>query len=117
MRIKITNGRIIDPANNLDKKGDLFIENGKIISVKKKSPKFTPNKIIDAGGLIVCPGLVDLSAHLREPGQQQNASISSETSAAASGGITSICCPPDTQPVIRHDGYTIEIHRYEHHCQ
>jgi len=100
MRIKITNGRIIDPANKLDKKGDLFIENGKIHSVKKKSPKFTPDKIIDAGGLIVCPGLVDLSAHLREPGQQQNASISSETSAAASGGITSICCPPDTQPVI-----------------
>ena len=100
MRIKIANGRIIDPANKLDKKGDLFIENGKILSVNKKPPKFTPDKIIEADGLIVCPGLVDLSAHLREPGQQHNASIPTETSAAASGGITSLCCPPDTQPVI-----------------
>jgi dihydroorotase len=100
MRIKLANGRIIDPANKLDKKGDLFIENGKILSVNKKPSKFTPDKIIEANELIVCPGLVDLSAHLREPGQQHNASISSETTAASSGGITSICCPPDTQPVI-----------------
>ncbi|NIN34334.1 MAG: dihydroorotase, partial [Gammaproteobacteria bacterium] len=100
MRIKITKGRIIDPANNLDKKGDLYIEDGKILSVDKKQSKFTPDKTIEAEGLIVCPGLVDLSAHMREPGQEHVASITSETTAAASGGITSVCCPPDTQPVI-----------------
>lgn len=100
MRIKITNGRIIDPANNIDKKGDLLIENGNIFSVIKKVQKFKADKIIEAEGQIVCPGIVDLSAHLREPGQHHNANIASETSAAASGGVTSICCPPDTHPVI-----------------
>ncbi len=111
MRIKISNGRIIDPANKLDKRGDLFIENGKIISVGKKPAKFTPDRTIEADNKIVCPGLVDLSARLREPGHEYKATIASETTAAASAGVTSLCYPPDTQPVIDTSSVVELIHQ------
>jgi dihydroorotase len=100
MRILIKNGRIIDPANQLDKTGDICIADGRIVSVLKGGDDFTADEVIVADGKIVCPGLVDLSARLREPGQEFKATIASESMAAVSSGITSICCPPDTQPVI-----------------
>jgi dihydroorotase len=98
--IEIINGRLIDPANQIDKNSDLFIDDGKICAVGKAPKGFKPDTTIDAGNQVVCPGLVDLCAHLREPGEEHKATISSETAAAAKSGITTLCCPPDTDPVI-----------------
>lgn len=98
----ITGGRVIDPATALDAITDLHIENGKIVAIGKPPQGFiadTKNNI-DATGQVVCPGLVDLSVRLREPGAEHKGTIVSETRAAAGGGITSLCCPPDTKPVI-----------------
>ena len=100
MRLKIINGRIIDPVNNIDQTGNLLIEEGHIVGIDKAPKAFKAEQEIDASGQIVCPGLVDLCARLREPGQEYKATIASETAAAVASGITSICCPPDTIPVI-----------------
>lgn len=100
MRLKISNGRIIDPANNIDQTGSLFIDKGKILAIDRSPSGFKPQKEINARHKIVCPGLIDLCARLREPGEENKATIASETAAAAASGITSICCPPDTIPVI-----------------
>lgn len=100
MKIKISNGRIINPATSTDKCGDLYIADGKIVSLFTAPGDFTPEHEIDASSRIVCPGLIDLCARLREPGAEYKATIASETGAAVSGGVTSICCPPDTMPVI-----------------
>jgi dihydroorotase len=100
VRLRISNGRIIDPANNIDQTGSLFIDKGKIIAIGRSPTGFKPQKEINARNKIVCPGLVDLCARLREPGEENKATIASETAAAAASGITSICCPPDTIPVI-----------------
>lgn len=99
-RIEIINGRLIDPANNIDGQHNLYIENGKISAIGQAASGFTPDLSIDASGQVVCPGLVDLSARVREPGQEHKATIESETRAAAKSGITTICCPPDTNPII-----------------
>jgi len=100
MRILIRNGHIIDPANRVDGHGDVAIADGRIVAAGYTPPEFHADRTIDADGLIVCPGLIDLYAHLREPGQEHKATIASETRAAVRGGITTLCCPPDTQPVI-----------------
>ena len=100
MHILIHNGHVIDPANNIDSTQDIAIENGRIIAAGQIPDGFKAEHSIDASGLIVCPGLIDLRAHLREPGQEHKATIASESYAAARGGITTLCCPPDTQPVI-----------------
>jgi len=100
MKIEIKNGHIIDPANELDTTQDLFISDGKIIALGKAPAGFNADETIDAKDQIVCPGLVDLRAHLREPGEEHKGTIASETRAAARGGITTLCCPPDTHPII-----------------
>lgn len=100
MNIHIKNGRVIDPASQLDAQHDIFISNGKIVAISQQLESFTVDKTIDAKGLIVCPGLIDLCARLREPGQEHTATIESETLAAVAGGITSLSVPPDTDPVI-----------------
>jgi len=100
MKIRIKNGRVIDPASQLDARHDLFISNGKIVAIGEQPDDFNAEQTIDASGLIVSPGLVDLSVRLREPGQEHMATILSETSAAAAGGVTTLCVPPDTDPVI-----------------
>ncbi len=99
-RIEIKEGRVIDPVNNIDKIGALYISDGKIAAVFDKPQGFEADEIIDVKNAIVCPGFIDLSARLREPGQTQKATFRSETKAAASAGITSLCLPPDTAPVI-----------------
>ena len=99
MKIQITDGRILDPASRLDQIGSVCIEDGRIASIGQVPAGFKADLNIDARGKWVCPGLVDLSVRFGEPGQVQ-ASIASETTAAASAGITSLCCPPDTSPVI-----------------
>ena len=100
MKLKISNGRVIDPANHIDDHLDIYIDNGLIVAVGKTPEAFIPDRIIDASDQIVCPGLVDLSARLGEPSQQHASSIASETQAAIKGGITTLCTPPDTDPII-----------------
>ncbi len=100
MRIKISNGLVIDPANNLEAKHDLYISEGRIAAINKQPDGFTLDQTIDASGCHVIPGIVDLRARLREPGLENKATIASETRAAATAGITTLCMPPDTNPVI-----------------
>ena len=100
MRLHIANGRVIDPAHNIDARKDVYIANGNIIAVGTVPDGFIPDHEIDASNCIVCPGLVDLRAHFREPGQEHKATIASESRAAARAGITTVCCPPDTDPVV-----------------
>ena len=86
MRIRVSNGRIIDPGNNIDAVRDIFIEKGRITPRNDHNGPF--DRTIDASGLIVCPGLVDLQARLREPGQEHKATMRSELGAAVSAGVT-----------------------------
>lgn len=104
MNIHIKNGRLIDPAQGLDTQADLFIHAGKVASVATLPDGFVADRVIDASGQIVCPGLIDLSARLREPGLEYRATLESEMLAAAAGGITSLACPPDTDPVLDEPG-------------
>ena len=90
----------MDPANNIDEVTDVFIGQGIILAVGSPPSGFNADKVIDAKNKVVCPGLVDLRARLREPGQEHKGNIQTETSAAASGGITTLCNQPDTTPVI-----------------
>lgn len=99
-RIRISGGRLIDPANNIDKIQDVYVAAGKITALGQAPDGFNVDIEIDASEQIVCPGLIDLCARLREPGQEYKTTIASESLAAASGGITTLCCPPDTNPVI-----------------
>jgi dihydroorotase len=100
MKISILGGRLIDPANGVDQVIDLHIAAGRIIALGVAPNGFEAQHRIDASERIVCPGLIDLHARLREPGQENKATIASETRAAAHAGITTLICPPDTDPVI-----------------
>lgn len=104
MNIQIANGRVIDPANQIDALQDVFIIDGKIAALGAAPAGFSADRVIDAKGLIVAPGLVDLSARLREPGFEYRATLESEMQAAMAGGITSLACPPDTDPVLDEPG-------------
>lgn len=104
MKIQIKNGRVIDPKNNIDSKLDVYIAAGKIVAVGNSPEGFVANQIIDAENLTICPGLVDLSARLREPGDEYKARLVSELQAAVAGGVTSLACPPDTDPVLDEPG-------------
>lgn len=117
MRLKISNGRIIDPANNIDQTANLFIDKDHILAIGRSPKGFKPQKEIDASNQIVCPGLVDLCVRLREPGQEYKATIASETAAAAASGITSICCPPDTIPVIDTPAVVELIFQHSSNCK
>lgn len=99
-QLLIQQGRIIDPANNINRIGNVYIADGKIVSVTDEPAGFNPEQTINATDLVVCPGFIDLSTRLREPGQSRKASFKSETKAAASAGITTMCLQPDTNPVI-----------------
>jgi len=100
MRISILNGRVVDPSNGLDGVNDLHIADGRVHGLGAVANNFQAERIIDATGLVVCPGLVDLCARLREPGLEQKATIASESQAAAANGITTLCMPPDTMPIV-----------------
>lgn len=104
MKIHIKNGRVIDPKNNIDSQLDVFIAAGKIVALGKTPEGFVANQTIDASNQIVCPGLVDLSVRLREPGDEYKATLVSELQAAVAGGVTSLACPPDTDPVLDEPG-------------
>ncbi len=104
MKKHIKNGRLIDPKNGIDAIQDLYIGAGKIVGIGQAPDGFVANHTVDAAGMIVCPGLVDLSARLREPGFEHKATLESEMQAAVAGGITSLACPPDTDPVLDEPG-------------
>ena len=111
MKILIQNGRVMDPASGFDQKVDLAIAAGRIVAIGSAPADFTPNRVIDASGAIVAPGLVDLAARLREPGQEHAGMLESEMAAAVAGGVTSLVCPPDTDPVLDEPGL-VEMLRY-----
>ncbi len=98
--ISIENGRLIDPANGVDRTANLYVEDGFVVGIDKAPDGFKATSRIDASGMIVCPGLIDLRARLREPGQEHKATMASEIDAAVAGGITTLSVPPDTFPPI-----------------
>jgi dihydroorotase len=106
MRLHIRNARVIDPATGKDGSGDLFIADGKISSESGKA-----DRVIDAKGLVAAPGLIDLSARLREPGYEYKATLESEMDAAVAGGVTSLACPPDTDPPLDEPGLVDMLRR------
>ena len=111
MNIHIKNGRLIDPKNNIDAKQDLNIMDRRIASVGKPPAGFVAGQTIDASGLIVMPGLMDVAARLREPGYEYKATLESEMTAAVAGGVTSLACPPDTDPPLDEPGL-VEMLKY-----
>eukprot|EP01031_Cornospumella_fuschlensis_P046842 gene46842-57354_t len=94
----------MDPASKFDAVCDVAIAGGRIVSLQTPPDDFSPNKVIDASGCIVMPGLIDLSARLREPGYEHEGMLESELAAAVAGGVTSLVCPPDTDPVLDEPG-------------
>lgn len=104
MKILIKNGRVIDPATNRDEIGHVAIAAGRIVGIGAAPVDFTPNRVIDASGSVVGPGLVDLAARLREPGHEHEGMLESEMGAAVAGGVTSLVCLPDTDPVLDEPG-------------
>jgi len=104
MKIQIRNGRLIDPKRAIDAVQDLFVADGRIAGVGTAPGGFNADREIDASGLTVAPGLVDLSARLREPGLEYKATLDSELYAAVAGGVTSLACPPDTDPPLDEPG-------------
>src|SRR5262249_21012532 len=104
MKIEIANGRLIDPRNDFDRKATLFISGGKVAAIGSTPEGWRSERVLDAGGLIVCPGLIDVSARLREPGFEYKATLESEMHAAVAGGVTSLACPPDTDPPLDEPG-------------
>ena len=105
MNLIIKNGRVIDPSQNLDEELDILIENGKVTKIGKKinAPDF---KEVDAKGLFVFPGFIDMHTHLREPGYEYKEDIKTGTEAAAAGGITSVACMANTNPINDNEGVT-----------
>lgn len=99
-RIHIAGGRLIDPASGIDAILDLFIADGRVVAIGQAPDGFEPDFVIDASGRIVCPGFVDLRAHMREPGEEHKGTIASESRAAVRAGITTLCSPPDTRPAV-----------------
>jgi dihydroorotase len=108
----LTGGRVVDPANRLDAQNDVLISEGKIAAIGPEAAKKAPRDAerMDAGGLVVCPGLIDLHVHLREPGQTAKEDIATGTAAAARGGFTSVVCMPNTSPAIDNAGTVALIH-------
>jgi len=106
MKLLIKGGRVVDPASGRDEVGDVFVADGKISEKNEEA-----DQTIDAKGLVVAPGLIDLSARLREPGYEYKATLESEMDAAVAGGVTSLACPPDTDPPLDEPGLVDMLRR------
>ncbi len=104
MKLLIKGGRVIDPASQRDEIADVAIAAGRIIAINHIPADFAPNRMVDATGCVVAPGLVDLAVRLREPGHEHEGMLTSEMAAAVAGGVTSLVCPPDTEPVLDEPG-------------
>ncbi len=107
MKLLIKGGRVVDPASGRDGIGDVFVSDGRVVDSFKEKPE----KTIDAKDLVVAPGLIDLSARLREPGYEYKATLESEMDAAVAGGVTSLACPPDTDPPLDEPGLVDMLRR------
>ena len=105
--ILITGGRIIDPAQGFDSVGDVLVSDGLIMSIEKSIEPPEGAQLVDANGMVVCPGFVDLHCHLRDPGLEYKETIASGTRAAAKGGFTTVCAMPNTEPTM-HTRATVE---------
>ena len=110
-KILIQGGRVIDPASQLDVLADVAVADGKILSIGAEANSFEPEVRINAQGCIVMPGLVDLAVRLREPGHEHEGMLESELAAAVAGGVTTLVCPPDTEPVLDEPGL-VEMLRF-----
>src|SRR5262245_22237974 len=97
--LRITNGRVIDPAQNLDQVTDVWIRGGHLLALGPQ-PQLQADRTLDATGKIVCPGLIDMHVHLREPGREEDETIATGTAAALAGGVTSVACMPNTEPAL-----------------
>src|SRR5271157_2323267 len=97
--LRITNGRVIDPSQGIDQVTDLWIKGEHILGLGPQ-PQLHPARTLDAAGKIVCPGLIDMHVHLREPGREEDETIATGTAAALAGGITSVACMPNTEPAL-----------------
>jgi dihydroorotase len=106
MRLHIKNARVVDPASGKDGVGEIFVSEGKISNEVLKA-----DRVIDAKGLVLAPGFIDLSARLREPGYEYKATLESEMDAALAGGVTSLACPPDTDPPLDEPGLVDMLRR------
>ena len=104
MKIEINNGRLVDAANKLDQVQSLYIDGDRIAAIGAAPNGWKADKVIDASGKLICPGLIDLCARLREPGLEHKATLESEMLAAVAGGVTALVCPPDTDPVLDEPG-------------
>ncbi len=104
MRVLIRNGRVVDPATGRDELADVAIAADRIVAIGAVPAAFVAEHTIDATGCVVAPGLVDLAARLREPGHEHEGMLESELNAAAAGGVTSLVCPPDTDPTLDEPG-------------
>ena len=100
MKLRISNGRVIDPSQNLDAVIDLFIEDHRIVAMGEAPAGFDDAEVLDVSGKWILPGLVDTAVALREPGYSQKGTIASEGRAAVSGGVTTLVCPPNTKPIV-----------------
>src|SRR5690606_2134534 len=110
-KLHIKDGRLINPASSVDKHQDIYIAGGRVVAIGAPPADFTPDRIVDAAGLAVLPGLVDLAARLREPGYAYRDTLQSQVHAALAGGVTSLVLPPDTDPVLDEPGL-IEMLRH-----
>ena len=104
MKIEIDHGRLVDPKHGLDRVTSLYVAEGLVTAIGAAPSGWRADRVIDARGMVVCPGLVDLSARLREPGFEYKATLESEMQAAVAGGVTSLACPPDTDPPLDEPG-------------
>jgi dihydroorotase len=104
MKVVVRGGRVIDPASGRDESADVAIAGDRIVAIGRAPADFAPERLIDAAGCVVAPGLVDLAARLREPGHEHEGMLESELAAAAAGGVTSLVCPPDTDPPLDEPG-------------
>src|SRR5258708_19904671 len=96
--LRVINGRVIDPSQGLDQVVELWVHHGAIAGFGPQP--LQPTRVLDAAGMIVCPGLIDMHVHLREPGREEDETIATGTAAALAGGITSVACMPNTQPAL-----------------
>ncbi|HEX4343458.1 MAG TPA: dihydroorotase [Verrucomicrobiae bacterium] len=108
----LTGGRVIDPANRLDAQADILISHGKISAIGADAAKNAPHDVekLNVNGLIVCPGLIDLHVHFREPGQTSKETMATGTASAARGGFTSVVCMPNTSPAIDNAASVAFVH-------
>src|SRR5690242_18867024 len=97
--ILISNGRVIDPSQGLDRVTDLWVRGEQVLGVGPQ-PGAQADRVLDATGLLVCPGLIDMHVHLREPGREEDETIETGTAAAVAGGVTSVACMPNTEPAL-----------------